>query len=109
MALSAIAINCSLKRSESLPNVPTVAEAGYPGFEERSWVGFFAPAKTPAVIVERLNREINAVLKDAPVEKKLRSMQFAIQGGSLKDARDYVNLQYTTWGKVVKEIGVKPQ
>jgi hypothetical protein len=43
------------------------------------------------------------------VEAKLRSMQFAVQGGSLREARDYVNLQHATWGKVVKEIGVKPE
>jgi tripartite-type tricarboxylate transporter receptor subunit TctC len=105
--LRAIAIT-SLKRMPQYPDVPAIAEK-FPGFDFTGWFVLVAPTGTPPAVLERMNREINAVLKDAPVEKKLRSMQFAIQGGSLKDARGYVNLQYATWGKVVKEIGVTPQ
>jgi tripartite-type tricarboxylate transporter receptor subunit TctC len=105
--LRAIAIT-SQKRMPQYPDVPAVAEL-FPGFDFTGWFVLVAPAGTPPAILERMNREINAVLKDAPVEKKLTSMQFAIQGGSLKDARDYVDLQYATWGKVVKEIGITPE
>ena len=59
--LKGLAIS-SLSRVAALPDVPTVTEAGFPGFEERSWVGYFAPARTPAAIVKRLNGEINPIL-----------------------------------------------
>ncbi|MGH6767773.1 MAG: Bug family tripartite tricarboxylate transporter substrate binding protein [Xanthobacteraceae bacterium] len=105
--LKAIAIT-SLKRMPQYPDVPAVAEK-FPGFDFTGWFVLVAPTGTPAGVLERMNREINAVLKSPGVESKLRSMQFAVQGGSLKEARDYVNLQHATWGKVVKEIGVTPQ
>jgi tripartite-type tricarboxylate transporter receptor subunit TctC len=105
--LRAVAIT-SLKRMPQYPDVPAVAEK-FPGFDFTGWFVLVAPTGTPAVVLERMNREVNAVLKAPAVEAKLRSMQFAVQGGSLREARDYVNLQHATWGKVVKEIGVKPE
>jgi tripartite-type tricarboxylate transporter receptor subunit TctC len=98
----------STRRQEGFPNVPAIAET-FPGFDFTGWFVLVAPTGTPAVVLERMNREVNAVLKAPAVEAKLRSMQFAVQGGSLREARDYVNLQHATWGKVVKEIGVKPE
>ena len=105
--LRAIAIT-SLKRSPQYPDVPAVAET-FPGFDFTGWMLLAAPAGTPADVLARVNREVNAVLNDPGVQGKLRKMQFVIQGGSLQDARDYVNLQHATWGKVVKEIGVTPE
>lgn len=97
----------SLKRSESLPNVPTVAEAGYPGFEERSWVGFFAPAKTPAVILERLNREINAVLALPDVAASFRSRGLDLHPGSAADFARHLNAEVAMWAKIIRTTGVK--
>jgi tripartite-type tricarboxylate transporter receptor subunit TctC len=97
----------SLKRIDALPNVQTVAEAGFPGFEERSWVGFFAPAGTPAAIVNRLNQEINRALAspDLVANIKLRGMQ--MHPGSPADFARHVRAEVAKWAKMVKVTGVK--
>jgi len=97
----------SLKRIEALPDVPTVAEAGFPGFEERSWVGFFAPAGTPTAIVNRLNQEINRALQspDLVANIKLRGMD--MHPGSPADFARHVRAEVEKWGKMVKITGVK--
>jgi tripartite-type tricarboxylate transporter receptor subunit TctC len=105
--LKAIAIT-SQERMPQYPDVPAVAEM-FPGFDFTGWFVLVAPTGTPADVLARMNREMNAVLTDPGVQGKLRQMQFAVHGGSLQDARDYVNLQHATWGKVVKEIGITPE
>jgi len=96
----------SLTRIESLPEVPTVAEAGFPGFEERSWVGFFAPAKTPAAIVTLLNREINQVLALPDVAASFRARGMDIHPGSAADFTRYVQKEVANWAKMVTTTGV---
>jgi tripartite-type tricarboxylate transporter receptor subunit TctC len=88
--MRALAVS-SLKRSEVLPDVPTVSESGFPGFEERSWVGFFAPAKTPAAIVNRLNREISAVLALPDVAASFRSRGLELHPGPPADFARHLN------------------
>jgi tripartite-type tricarboxylate transporter receptor subunit TctC len=97
----------SLKRIEALPDVPTVAEAGFPGFEERSWVGFFVPKGTPAAIVNRLNQEVNQALTspDLVANIKLRGMQ--MHPGSPADFARFVRSEVEKWAKMVKITGVK--
>jgi tripartite-type tricarboxylate transporter receptor subunit TctC len=97
----------SLKRIEALPDVPTVAEAGFPGFEERSWVGFFVPKGTPAAIVNRLNQEVNRALTspDLVANIKLRGMQ--THPGSPADFARFVRAEVEKWAKMVKITGVK--
>jgi tripartite-type tricarboxylate transporter receptor subunit TctC len=69
-----------------------------------------APTGTPAPIVDRMNKEINAVLKDEAVVKRLTGMAFTITaGGSPADTGAYVKAQYAAWGKLVQEIGIKPE
>jgi tripartite-type tricarboxylate transporter receptor subunit TctC len=96
-----------LKRIEALPDVPTVAEAGFPGFEERSWVGFFVPKGTPAAIVNRLNQEVNQALTspDLVANIKLRGMQ--MHPGSPADFARFVRSEVEKWAKMVKITGVK--
>ena len=106
--LKAIAVTSS-QRSPALPEVPTVAET-FPGFDFPGWWLVVAPTGTPAPIVARMNQEINAVLKEEAVVKRLTGMAFKITaGGSAADTGAYVNAQHAAWGKLVKEIGIKPE
>lgn len=106
--MKALAVS-SLKRSEALPDVQTVAEAGFPGFEERSWVGFFAPAKTPTAIVNRLNKEINDVLALPDVASSFRSRGMDLHPGSPADFASRLKSEVAMWQKVVQITGVKAE
>jgi tripartite-type tricarboxylate transporter receptor subunit TctC len=97
----------SLTRVEGLPNVPTVAEQGFPGFEERSWVGFFVPAKTPAAIVKVLNQEINNALANPQVSAYFKSQDMDLHPGTPDDFRRYVQNEVAKWAKMIKNTGVK--
>lgn len=96
----------SLKRVAALPDVPTVSEAGFPGFEERSWVGFFAPAKTSAAIVKKLNGEINQVLGLAEIRQRLDALGLEPQPGTPGEFSAYVRAEVAKWAKMVKAVGV---
>lgn len=96
----------SLKRIEALPDVPTVAEAGFPGFEERSWVGFFAPARTPAAVVNRLNQEINRALASPDVVADVKARGMEMDPGSPADFARFVRAEVAKWAKMVKITGV---
>jgi tripartite-type tricarboxylate transporter receptor subunit TctC len=97
----------SLTRVESMPAVPTVAEQGYPGFEERSWVGFFVPAKTPRAIIATLNKEINHALAQPEVVSYFKNLDMDLHPGSPEDFRKYVNAEVAKWAKMIKTTGVK--
>ena len=97
----------SLKRTEALPDVQTVTEAGFPGFEERSWVGFFAPARTPAAIVTLLNREINQALALPDVKASFIDRGMDLHPGSVADFARHVRAEVAMWAKIVKTTGVK--
>jgi tripartite-type tricarboxylate transporter receptor subunit TctC len=93
------------KRSPELPDVPTVAEAGVPGYEATSWFGLFVPVKTPADIQQKLHAAIAKVLKDPAVIKKIND-----QGGEVViDTQDgfakFIDAEAKKWGKVVKDSG----
>jgi tripartite-type tricarboxylate transporter receptor subunit TctC len=89
--------------------VPTVAET-FPGFDFPGWWLVVAPTGTPAPVIDRMNKQINAVLKEEVVVKRLTGMAFTITaGGSPQDTANYVNAQHAAWGKLVKEIGIKPE
>ena len=95
------------KRSRILPELPTVAEAGVPGFEASTWHGVLVPAGTPAPVVERLNSEINKMLQTADVRDKLGALGAEIVGGSSKDFADHIRREIPKWAKVVKSINVQ--
>ena len=97
----------SNKRVAALPDVPTVAESGFPGFEDYTWVGVFAPSKTPPDVVQHLNSEINKILRSADFQTKLAGVGFEPVGGSTKEAADYLKTELAKWAKVVKETGTK--
>jgi len=99
----------SAKRQEGYPNVATVAET-FPGFDFAGWWMLAAPTGVPAPILERVNREMAVVLKDPAVVERMRNVGFLSRGGgTMKEARDYVESQHQAWGKLVKEIGLQPE
>jgi tripartite-type tricarboxylate transporter receptor subunit TctC len=95
------------KRSAALPDVPTVAESGFPGFEDLTWVGVFAPARTPDPILQRINREVAAIQRDPEFQAKLAAAGFEPMGGSVPQARDYLRGEIAKWARVVRETGAK--
>jgi tripartite-type tricarboxylate transporter receptor subunit TctC len=95
------------KRSRLLPGLPTIAEAGVPGFEATTWHGVLVPAGTPTPIVERLNTEINKMLQTADVRDKLTALGAEIVGGSSKDFADHIRREIPRWATVVKSINVR--
>ncbi|MGQ3115212.1 MAG: tripartite tricarboxylate transporter substrate binding protein [Hydrogenophaga sp.] len=96
------------KRSAALPDVPTVAESGFPGFEDVTWVGVFAPARTPDAILQRVNREVARLQQDPDFLARLAATGFEPLGGSVAESRDYLHKELAKWARVVKETGAQP-
>jgi tripartite-type tricarboxylate transporter receptor subunit TctC len=97
----------SSKRSPDLPNVPTIAESGYPGFEAPAWWAVLAPAKTPPDILKRMNEALNVILKTPDIAKKLDAQGIDVVGGSPDAARVFMDKQMDIWAKVVKDNNIK--
>jgi tripartite-type tricarboxylate transporter receptor subunit TctC len=95
------------KRSPALPDMPTVAESGYPGYEVSTWFGYLAPAGTPPEIVNRLNAEINAALKSPEVEKKLVALGAELDPGTPQAFGKFLEADMARWAKVIKQAGIK--
>ena len=95
------------KRSPDLPNVPTVAESGFAGFDAPAWWAIVAPAKTPPDVLKRMNEEVNKALKNPEIAKKLSAQGIDIVGGSPESARVFIDKQIDIWAKVVKDNGIK--
>lgn len=95
------------KRAPGLPNVPTVAESGFPGFSAPAWWAVLAPAKTPPAIVDAMNKALNKALKNPAVSEKFKSQGIEIVGGSTETARDFIGKQIGIWGKFVIENNIK--
>ena len=91
------------KRSTLFPALPTVAEAGVPGFGITQWYGFFAPAKTPPAIVDRLNREIVAIMKDPDTQKKFADQGADVSTSTPAEFGTFVQAELAKWGKVIKQ------
>lgn len=104
--LRALAVTTS-KRSPELPNVPTLAESGFAGFEAPAWWAVLAPAKTPPEILKRMNEELNKVLRLPDIAKRLDAQGIDVVGGSPEAARVFIEKQMDIWGKVVKDNGIK--
>jgi tripartite-type tricarboxylate transporter receptor subunit TctC len=97
----------ALKRSPLLPELPTIAESGFPGFEAVGWIGLAAPANTPAAVLDRLNAELNRMLNDAEVKERLNTLAFTPVGGTRKEFGDYMKAEIAKWGKAVKDSGAR--
>ncbi|MCX7143230.1 MAG: tripartite tricarboxylate transporter substrate binding protein [Proteobacteria bacterium] len=97
------------QRSPLLPDVPTMAEAGYPGFANVSWAAMVGPAKMPREIVNRLNREINAVLKEPGIREQLERHAIEIAGSTPEELTGILKSQLDVWSRSLSEAGVKPE
>ena len=93
-------------RSASMPDVPTVAESGYPGYEALNWYCYIAPVKTPRDITQRWNRELVAVLSDPDTQTQLHSHGMDPAPGTGEALQKYIEREYAVWGKVVKAAGI---
>jgi tripartite-type tricarboxylate transporter receptor subunit TctC len=105
--LKALAIT-SPQRVQALPELPTVAESGVPGYELRSWYGLLAPNKTPAPIVLMLNREVGALMNSPEVKERLAADGAeAAPANTPAQFRDLINSEIVRWGKIIKSLGLK--
>ena len=96
------------ERSSLLPNVPTMAEAGVPGFEVSAWFGLFAPAGVPQPIVERLNADVNAILKSPEMQKQLHDLGAEPELGSAAQYATFAKAEAAKWAQTVKGAGLAP-
>ena len=97
------------KRSPLVPDVPTVAESGYPGFESVASYGFFAPAGTPKAIIDKLNKDINAVLLDPQLKEKLLAQGIEIEGSTPEALQAFVKGEIDKWARVIQTSNIKPE
>jgi tripartite-type tricarboxylate transporter receptor subunit TctC len=104
--LRALAVT-SPTRIASYPDVPTIAESGYPGFEAATWSGLVAPAGTPQKVIERLNAEVLKALKRADLLKKLEDDGSTALGGTPAQFADFIRSEQAKWGSAVREAGIK--
>jgi tripartite-type tricarboxylate transporter receptor subunit TctC len=95
------------QRSPYMPDVPTIAEQGYPGFESVGWIGICAPAKTPPEILNKLNSEVRKMLEDVAVREKFVASASTPVGGARDEFAAFIKLEIAKWSKVAKESGAK--
>ncbi|MBB1650633.1 MULTISPECIES: tripartite tricarboxylate transporter substrate binding protein [Delftia] len=103
--LRALAVTTSY-RSDALPQVPTMAEAGVPGFSVESWQGYFAPAGTPAPIVAKINRDLQTVLQAPDVRAQLEHMGFKVAGGSPADLGQSLQSERPRYARAIQSAGL---
>jgi tripartite-type tricarboxylate transporter receptor subunit TctC len=95
------------QRSPSVPELPTVSEAGLAGFEATTWHGVVVPSAVPAALVQKLNQDINAALKEKDLSERLAGLGAEVLTGTPRDFADYIAREIPKWSKVVKDSGAK--
>jgi tripartite-type tricarboxylate transporter receptor subunit TctC len=93
-------------RSPAFPEVPTIAESGFPGYEATNWYAYVAPAKTPKEIIARWNQELVKVLSAPEVREQLLAHGLEPMPGTAEELAKYIEREHATWGRVVKEAGI---
>lgn len=96
------------QRARQLPEVPTIAESGFAGFEAPAWWAVLAPAKTPPAIVQRMNEAINKIMKNPEVAQRLAGQGIDVLGGTPQAGQAFLERQMDIWAKVVKDNDIKP-
>ena len=99
----------SVKRSAVLPEVPTIAESGVPGYEAKNWYGILAPAGVPKPIVAKLNGQINEILRAPDLVEAIARQGAEVEGGTSGEFRKYLQSEIAKWSKVIEAAGVQVQ
>jgi tripartite-type tricarboxylate transporter receptor subunit TctC len=99
----------TLARSSAVPELPTIAESGLPGYDASTWGGILAPAGTPKDAVAKLNSSINAALKMDDVRARLTGAGIEIQGGTPEQFASVIKSEIDKWGRIVREAGLQPE
>lgn len=97
----------SARRSSALPDVPTLAVAGVPGYEASPWFGVFAPAGTPADVVARLNKALTTTLRQPEIVRKLESVGAEPMGSTPQALAEHLNKELLRWGALIQERGIR--
>jgi tripartite-type tricarboxylate transporter receptor subunit TctC len=97
----------TLKRSQFLPELPTIAESGYAGFEAVGWIGIAAPAKTPDAVLTKLNAEMVKIINEPDVKERLATLAFTPVGDSRAQFAAFMKSEIAKWGKAVRDSGAK--
>jgi tripartite-type tricarboxylate transporter receptor subunit TctC len=107
-AVRGIAVT-TLTRSSAVPELPTIAESGLPGYDASTWGGILAPAGTPKEAVTKLNAAINVALKAEDLRNRLVTNGIEIQGGTPEHFGDVIKREIEKWGRVAREAGIQPE
>ena len=99
----------SARRSPALPDLPTVAESGVPGYEASTWYGVLAPAHTSPAVVARLHGDIVKILADAALHARLADQGFDPVGSSPEEFGAYIKSEILKWGKAIRDAGIRPE
>ncbi len=95
------------QRSQFLPEVPTIAEQGYPGFESVGWIGLFAPVGTPPAIINKLNAEVQKMLASPEAKEKFQQLAFTAAGDSREHFAAWIRSEIVKWSRIAKESGAR--
>jgi tripartite-type tricarboxylate transporter receptor subunit TctC len=95
------------KRFPLLPDLPSIAESGYPGFEALAWNGLVVPSATPRAVVDKINAEVNAILKQPDVAQKMNGFGFDLIGGKPEDFGALIRSEAERWTPIVTKLGIK--
>jgi tripartite-type tricarboxylate transporter receptor subunit TctC len=99
----------TLQRSPYLPDLPTIAESGYPKFEAVGWIGIAAPAGTPVAILDKLNAEMVRILNQPDVKERLATLAFTPVPGTRAEFAAYIKSEIAKWGQAVRDSGAKAE
>ena len=97
----------SLERVPTMKDLPTLAEQGLPGFEALAWNGLFAPAATPAALIERINADVNAALREADVREAFARQGLIVGGGSAAEFKALIERDAKKWGAIITQAGIR--
>jgi tripartite-type tricarboxylate transporter receptor subunit TctC len=106
--LRALAVTTS-HRSPLVPGIPTLQEAGVPGYEVIGWTGYFAPVGTPQAIVDKLHDSLAAILATSHVKEQMAKLGAEAGTGSASEFAAFVAGEHARWGKIIRDKGIKPE